>query len=294
MQAERRDGDGWVDCACGQRHWGTHGAAGILLYQNAAVLLQHRAPWSHQGGTWGVPGGARRRTESAVFAALREAFEEAGVPGTAVDPTAQLTVDHGTWSYTTVVAEAVEPVSARRTDPESVELRWVPVGAVADLPLHPGLGATWPRLRDVLGRRLVLVVDAANVVGSRADGWWRDRAGATARLAARLGALASVGTSAAALGLGDPDIDWWPDVLLVAEGAARSVADPDGVVIRRAASSGDDEIVAVVAERRDQRPRDHIMVVTADRNLRSRVASLGATTVGPRTLYSLLDAVFPS
>jgi 8-oxo-dGTP diphosphatase len=290
MQAERHNGDGWVDCTCGQRHWGTHGAAGLLLYQNARVLLQHRAPWSHQGGTWGVPGGARRGTESAVFAALREAWEEAGVPGTAADPTAELKIDHGPWSYTTVVAEAVEEVSARRTDPESVELRWVLIEAVDDLPLHPGLAATWPRLRNLLGRRLILVVDAANVVGSTPNGWWRDRAGATVRLAARLGVLASAGIRAEALGLGDQDIEWWPQVVLVVEGAARSLADAEGVVIRPASSSGDDEIVAAVAEHRRQRPRDHVVVVTADRTLRSRVGSLGAATVGPRALHSLLDA----
>jgi 8-oxo-dGTP diphosphatase len=289
VRLERHDGDGWVDCTCGQRHWGTHGAAGLLLYQNGAVLLQHRAVWSHQGDTWGVPGGARRGTETAVFAALREAWEEAGVPGTAVEPTAELKVDHQVWSYTTVVAEAVQDVLARRTDPESVELRWVPVDSVSELPLHPGLAATWPRLRDVLGRRLVLVVDAANMVGSRADGWWRDRAGATERLAAQLRVLSTAGTPGGALGLTDADIDWWPCVVLVVEGAARSVTEADGILVRQAPRSGDDEIVAAVSETREQRPRDHLVVVTADRGLRARVKPLGALTVGPRTLATLID-----
>jgi 8-oxo-dGTP diphosphatase len=227
-----------VECTCGQRHWGTHGAAGLLLYQNSRVLLQHRAPWSHQGGTWGVPGGARRGTETALFAALREAWEEAGVPGSAAVPTAEFVVDHGPWSYTTVIGESVEDVSAQSTDAESVELRWVPVGVVADMPLHPGLAATWPELRDLLGRRLVLVIDAANVVGSRPDGWWRDRAGATARLAARLAGLTTNGVPSVEFGYDDPRLRWWPHVVLVVEGAARSMPDCDGVVIRRAVGSG--------------------------------------------------------
>jgi 8-oxo-dGTP diphosphatase len=278
-----------VECTCGQRHWGTNGAAGLLLYRNGTVLLQHRAVWSHQGDTWGVPGGARRGSESAVFGALREAWEEAGVPGTAAEPTAELKVDHGVWSYTTVVAEAVQDVLARRTDPESVELRWVPVEAVPALPLHPGLAETWPRLRGLLGRRLVIVVDAANVVGSRADGWWRDRAAATERLASRLKVLLTAAIPGAVFGVADGDIDWWPRVVLVVEGAARSATAPEGIVVRPAANSGDDEIVATVAESLDQRPRDYVVVVTADRALRGRVESLGALTVGPRTLDSLID-----
>ena len=62
-----------------------HGAAGLLLRAprpdgTPAVLLQHRAPWSHQGGTWGLPGGARDSHETAEQAAVREAHEEAGLP----------------------------------------------------------------------------------------------------------------------------------------------------------------------------------------------------------------------
>ena len=70
-------GDGWVECACGRRHWGLHGAAGLLLARRSPagrgwdVVLQHRALWSDQGGTWGIPGGARAPGESAVDAALR-------------------------------------------------------------------------------------------------------------------------------------------------------------------------------------------------------------------------------
>ena len=74
-----RDGDGWVECDCGNRHWGKHGAAGLLLIRDQHLLLQHRAPWVHNGDTWGVPGGARDSHETIVEAAIREAVEETGV-----------------------------------------------------------------------------------------------------------------------------------------------------------------------------------------------------------------------
>ncbi|MGA9677993.1 MAG: DNA mismatch repair protein MutT, partial [Mycobacterium sp.] len=50
------DGDGWVVSDSGAHYWGRHGAAGLLLRAprpdgTPAVLLQHRAAWSHQGGT---------------------------------------------------------------------------------------------------------------------------------------------------------------------------------------------------------------------------------------------------
>src|SRR3954465_11452407 len=59
------DGDGWRRCDRGHVHWGRYGAAGLLVVApGPQVLLQHRAPWSHGGDTWGVPGGARRRGEA--------------------------------------------------------------------------------------------------------------------------------------------------------------------------------------------------------------------------------------
>ncbi|MEJ7702743.1 MAG: NUDIX domain-containing protein [Geodermatophilaceae bacterium] len=71
-----RDGDGWVTCDLGHRHWGRHGAAGLLIRTAQSVVMQHRAPWSHHGGTWGLPGGARDSHETVSAAALREAAEE--------------------------------------------------------------------------------------------------------------------------------------------------------------------------------------------------------------------------
>jgi 8-oxo-dGTP diphosphatase len=153
----RGDGDGWVVSDTGSHYWGRHGAAGLLLRAprsdgSPAVLLQHRAPWSHQGGTWGLPGGARDSHETAEQAAKREAHEEAGLPsehlqvrGTVI--TAEVFGAGGVhWSYTTVVADTVELL---QTVPnmESAELRWVGEDEVAELPLHPGFAASWQRLR---------------------------------------------------------------------------------------------------------------------------------------------------
>ncbi|KQY23474.1 NUDIX hydrolase [Cellulomonas sp. Root485] len=153
---QRQPGDGWVECACGRRHWGLYGAAGLLLVRRAAdggpvaVVLQHRALWSDQGGTWGVPGGARMPGESPEDAALREAEEEAGIDRVAVRLRESRVLQHEDWSYTTVIADEVSPVHPTVTDAESVELRWVPVDEVADLPLLPAFAAAWPHLLDRL------------------------------------------------------------------------------------------------------------------------------------------------
>lgn len=141
------DGDGWRQCALGHRHWGRHGAAGLLVVAPGPhVLLQHRAPWSHGGDTWGVPGGARQRSETAVQAALRETVEETALDVSRVRVHGEHVDDHGGWSYVTVLAEidARLPVVPER---ESVDLRWVPVDEVTDLRLHSGFAATWPLLR---------------------------------------------------------------------------------------------------------------------------------------------------
>ena len=118
----------------------------------------------------------------------------------------------------------------------------------------------------------VLVVDAANVVGSRPDGWWRDRPGAANRLHARLVA---------------PGLD--EDVVLVVEGAARRGPDEgvDGrVTTVHAPGSGDDAIVDVVRRLRDG--GQQVLVVTADRGLRHRVTDLGACVEGPSWLLEQL------
>lgn len=289
MRAARRSGDGFVACACGSKHWGRFGAAGLLVLRGDSVLLQHRARWSHEGGTWGVPGGALDRDESPLQGALREAAEEAAVTPQAVRPRHAWTTDHGTWAYTTVIAEAVGPLHPRRLDGESEELRWVPLREVPGLPLHSGFAAGWTAYAPLLAHREVVVVDAANVVGSVPDGWWRDRRAATARLVAGVCALAEDGVPAAAGLL--PDISGrsraWPDWVVVREGAARGdVAGQPGVTVVDAPASGDDEIARQV---RDQRQRGHrVTVVTADRQLRARAEEAGGAAVGPSALTRLL------
>ena len=140
-------GDAWVDGPDG-RFWGTFGAAGLLLaHPEAGVLLQHRAIWSHHGGTWGVPGGARKDGETAEAAAIRESDEEAGVPPELVRVLGSSVFDVGYWSYTTVLAIATEFFEPYLGDAESIALSWVPLADVAGLPLHPGLASGWPGLR---------------------------------------------------------------------------------------------------------------------------------------------------
>ena len=145
-----RDGNGWVECELGHRHWGLHGAAGLLLYSRDAdarpvVLLQHRAAWTHNGDTWGIPGGARDSHETATQAALREAVEEAAVDVSRVEVVATTCDDHGSWSYVTVLATTPEPLETTPNE-ESVALVWMPLDDVAALDLHPGFERSWPTL----------------------------------------------------------------------------------------------------------------------------------------------------
>ncbi|MEE6273045.1 NUDIX domain-containing protein [Georgenia sp. MJ206] len=317
----RRPGDAWVECRCGSRHWGEFGAAGVLVVRHGddgdAVVLQHRALWSHHGGTWGLPGGAIGPDETAVEGAVREAVEEVGLRAEWLRPRATWVLDHPDWSYTTVVADAVAAFEPTVTDAESLDTRWVGVGALADLPLLPAFAASLPELARIMGRRLVLVVDAANTVGSRPDGWWNDRLGATRRLRDELDALASTGVPADAVGL--PGHTWFPDVVLVAEGAARGVPSSEHTRVVDAPGSGDDEVVRQVAlalgltvaeapggrgqpggERgagtTDAVPGTtadlaesggavEVVVVTADRALRERVSEIGAGVAGPRLVH---------
>jgi len=121
----------------------------------------------------------------------------------------------------------------------------------------------------------LIIVDGANVVGSVPDGWWRDRAGAAARLR---DALAARDRSELA---GLPGA-----VTLVVEGAARGVPPVAGVHVEAAPQSGDDHIVALVADNVGHRP---VTVVTADRELRQRVTELGASIVSPGRLRATIS-----
>lgn len=273
-EGPRNPGDAWVIAESGEKYWGRFGAAGLLAYDPArGILLQHRVSWSHFGGTWGLPGGALHEGESAIAGAIREAQEEAGVPDGAVRARFTSVLDLGIWAYTTVVADVRVPFEPVISDPESVALEWVPVDQVDSRPLHPGFGASWPALRALLTVRPAVVVDAANVVGSVPDGWWKDRAGAAARLRARLDGL-SVSADDLELG-GDA---WFPEVSMVVEGQARGIDDDaSAVAIIRAEAAGDDAIVAEVERR--VAGAETVVAVTSDRELRERVERAGAGQV---------------
>jgi hypothetical protein len=172
------------------------------------------------------------------------------------------------------------------------------------------------------GQQVTIVVDVANVMGSRPDGWWRDRAGAAVRLHAQIVALASSGRAilpdrrgaAEAPGPADEaDLAGQasPAFVMVLEGAAKAAAArlasaepatagtpgaapgtpgavpgpprPGEVRVVQAPGSGDDAIVAVVRELPGRR-----VVVTADRGLRERCVAAGAEILGPSWLLGLL------
>jgi 8-oxo-dGTP diphosphatase len=175
--------------------------------------------------------------------------------------------------------------------------------------MRPAYGAEEIRIGQHL---FTIVVDVANVMGSRPDGWWRDRAGAAVRLHAELVRLAASGVAASGLaasgwpvlpdeavppGTATPDAP--PGFVMVLEGAAKAAAariaptvSPDGsvrapepgqVTVVQAPGSGDDAIVAVV-----RALTGHRVVVTADRELRDRCVAAGATILRPGWLLGLL------
>jgi hypothetical protein len=175
---------------------------------------------------------------------------------------------------------------------------------------------------------VTIIVDGANVVGSRPDGWWRDRAGAAVRLHDNLAKLAERGhhgipagelatiepapTSARPVATTADDRE--PEdaslvpvtVLLVLEGAARAAVPriaeraraASGVRARAGAGevSGDGDVRVVSAPgsgddeivRQAQQRAGHCIVVTADRELRRRCVAAGARVAGPSWLYGLL------
>ncbi|OBH57003.1 NYN domain-containing protein [Mycobacterium sp. E2479] len=119
------------------------------------------------------------------------------------------------------------------------------------------------------------IVDAMNVIGSRPDGWWKDRDGAMVRLVK--------GLDRWALGQGET-------VTVVFERPPSAAVTSSVVEVahppRAAANSADDEIVRLVAG--DPAPHD-IRVVTSDRALTERVRSLGASVQRSESFRDLID-----
>lgn len=136
----------------------------------------------------------------------------------------------------------------------------------------------------------VVVVDVANVMGARADGWWRDPAGAALRLCREVAELAGRGLQVRELpGLADGA--GTAGFVLVLEGRARdAVARFDGphpgVRVISAPGSGDDSIVTETASLTTSGVS--CLVVTADRELRRRCVAEGASVTGPSWLLGLL------
>lgn len=293
----RGSGDGWVRLDDGRRFWGLGGAAGVLVVSpTGSVLLQHRVAWSHFGDTWGVPGGARNLGESAIDGALREAREETGIDTAVLRPRFEVLLDLGQWTYSTIIADAPAELPVEVSDLESTALAWVPADDVVARPLHPGFAAAWPDLRERLAApRQTIVVDVANVMGSRPDGWWRDRHAGAERVIAALERLAGAGVEVRVDGIADPPAPAarlhrrWPSIAAVVEGAAKHVQHIGAVRVVRAERDGDSAIVDEVARLRAD--GFAVDVVTADRELRARVAALGATTSGPTALLERIDAL---
>lgn len=121
----------------------------------------------------------------------------------------------------------------------------------------------------------MVLIDAANVIGSRPTGWWRDREGAARTFVEDVRAAVSSGR------LAEP-------VVVVLEGTARGGAaagSSEGVTVVHAEGSGDDALVDVV---RDAPEHEAVVLVTADRELRRRAEALGAEAVGPKWLLERL------
>lgn len=230
-------------------------------------------------------GGGRHHNEDAVTAALRETTEECTLDTDSLRIQGVIDDDHGGWGYVTVVASADEMQDVRPASLETRKAAWVPLEKVAELRLFEPFAAAWPKLRLIMSR-LVLVIDAANVVGARADGWWKDRAGAAARLRDELAGLATSGITDLPAELLPYDKSF-PEIVLVVEGAARPAADDpaEGVRVIKAPGSGDDAIVNLVS---NPDPDAVYLVVTADRELRNRVKAAGASYIGPRWLLNQL------
>jgi hypothetical protein len=121
------------------------------------------------------------------------------------------------------------------------------------------------------------VVDASNVIGSRPDGWWRDRAGATRRLIGEIRDWAQEPVTVV--------LDAGPDDLLGSERGVEVVR-----ARRRGANAADDEIVRLLETTYD--PAD-ATVATSDADLASRVRALGARVEGARAFRSRLVLASP-
>lgn len=155
---ERQEEDDWFIAPDGRRFWGLFGAAGMLVRSlrgdGATVyLVVRRAAWVHQGnGLWSIPGGARRRVETARETASREFHEEVGAApdGLTVIAEHAVVMVAGEWEYVTCVGEVPEPVdwSASLTE-EHTDIRWVTRAELMELELFQPFADALPRLLEI-------------------------------------------------------------------------------------------------------------------------------------------------
>ncbi len=122
----------------------------------------------------------------------------------------------------------------------------------------------------------LVIVDGNNVMGSRPDGWWRDRRGAMQRLVDEVAAHASRAGGEWAI-----VFDGRPRQLTVPPDSPLSIVYSE----RRGVNAADDRIVELSA---DSTPMREVLVYTSDRNLRSRVTVFGAAVKGAGTLRRML------
>jgi 8-oxo-dGTP pyrophosphatase MutT (NUDIX family) len=273
------DGDRVIRCERGHMHWGRFGAAGLLAVHNGHVLLQQRAWWTPGANLWALFGGARDSHEGTIAAAFRETSEESTLDTELVRPFGVIRDDHGKWAYDTVIGSIDTMPAVRPANRESRDAAWIPVDEVTSMALYAPFATTWPTLRTALDRP-VLIIDNANVMGARADGWWKDRRGAAVRLRDDIAALTAAGV---------PDIapfdTAYPETILVVEGQARGIDSLDDVTVVDSPGIADDTIVEIVRGRLDH----PCLVITADRELRRRCEKAGAKVKGPKWLLDKLD-----
>jgi 8-oxo-dGTP diphosphatase len=145
--------EGYVWCRQGHRHWGRHGAAGLLIRHQGddgqtRYLLQHRSPNVQHGDTWSTPGGAMHEGEAPERAARRETEEEWGKLPQLTHHHTEID-DHGSWKYHTVIMDSphrFEPRGGGSTDWESAGHGWFTPDEMSRLQLHPGFAASWPKI----------------------------------------------------------------------------------------------------------------------------------------------------
>jgi 8-oxo-dGTP diphosphatase len=144
-------GDGFVELPDGSRRWGRFGASGILLRHEdesgiSRYFVARRSKEIHNGGTWGVPGGARHRDETPLAAATREFREEIGYELAEFDVTDVFEDDCGVWSYWTWLVEVADRNEGREVlNWETDEIRWATAAELAELDLFDAFRVTLHR-----------------------------------------------------------------------------------------------------------------------------------------------------